>query len=82
MPNQILAAVNLAGKRMPMCSYPEQMHEFQSFGDAVVACRHCGAQLRPLPEGISEKGYPGETALLSDGAVVRYWDERGPKEAE
>jgi len=58
MPHQIVAAVNAAGKRMPMCSYPEQMHNFQAIGlptttddggtrwSAMVACTRCGAELR------------------------------------
>ena len=66
MPHQILAAVNLDGKRMPMCKYPEQMHDFQSIGQrtdtvdgvtvaqSILACTKCGAELRGYSREVSQ----------------------------
>ena len=58
MPHQILAAVNHDGKPMPMCKYPEHMHDFQSLDQqtqSILACTKCGAELRGYSHAVNQE---------------------------
>jgi len=67
MPHQILAAVNHDGKPMPMCKYPEHMHDFQSLdqrtdavdgvtvAQSILACTKCGAELRGYSHAVNQE---------------------------
>lgn len=80
MPHQILAAVNLDGKRMPMCKYPEQMHDFQRLAQridtvdgvpveqSILACTKCGAELRGDSRAVNQEsdGLPADSAASPD----------------
>lgn len=87
MPHQILAAVNHDGKRMPMCIYPQQMHEFVPLVTTTdtedtfqmtlhtFACRHCGAELRAWEDPLGHDGErppdPGDSNLRNIGHYRR-----------
>ena len=94
MPTQILPAQDHAGKRMPMCQYPQTMHDFQPLATAtqtvdgvtvsktLVACTRCGAALmeEPEPDFDNGRGPAQVNQAAPDGSILRTWaDARAPE---
>ena len=79
MPTHILPALDRNGKRMPMCHYPDTMHDFQPMpldpgGSHVAACRRCGARLTEIPAAEAPIGRPDPSErVVRDRA--RPWPE-------
>ncbi len=86
MPHQIVPAVNPAGKRVPTCSYPEQMHDFQQF-IFDVAARPLADRLQGVDtqtavlcrrcgaalQPLPDEALPTEATALVDDTAIRYW---------
>lgn len=91
MSHQILAAVNADGKRMPMCHYPDQMHDFDALPTAtihrdgvtttasLIACRYCGAELCVADSDAAAATPSQSNRITDDGSAVRYWDDRSQR---